>query len=192
MLREGASAPQRPAETRRATWARPVHHRLLLFSETPVLPGAQGCTSPAPATCAPGGSPRTRTGNCIKHPPFSAIRNALCSFPGPRGRSGSRRSVSGILCFHLGLSVPIYLAVSLNPAPHTTDIFLIERPVAGAPGRYGEFFAWFSLVKSNSYSPLSPCVSHGSLRLITFEMLPIRYRKQRARTFEPIPIPDTS
>lgn len=81
MLREGASALQRPAETRRATWAWPLHHRLLLFSETPVLPGAQGCASPAPATCAPGGSPRTRTGNCIKHPPFSAIRNALCSFP---------------------------------------------------------------------------------------------------------------
>lgn len=107
---------------------------------------------------------------------FSAIKNALCSFHRPRGPGGSKRSVSGILCFHLGLSFPIYLAVSLNPSPHTTDIFLIQRPVAGDPGRcrYRTFLAWFSFLKSN-YSPLPPCVAHGSLRLITLEILPIRY-----------------
>lgn len=49
---------------------------------------------------------------------------ALLASPVPRARR-SKQSVSRILCSHLGPSFPIYLVVSLNPSPHTTDIFLI-------------------------------------------------------------------
>lgn len=64
------------------------------------------------------------TGNCIKPSPFLPPRMHCAHFPGPRGHRGSKQSVSGILCFYLGLSFPIYLTVSLSLAPHTTDIFL--------------------------------------------------------------------
>lgn len=53
-----------------------------------------------------------------------AVRNALCSLPRSPGRALQAECVRA-LCSHLGPSFPIYLVVSLNPSPHTTDIFLI-------------------------------------------------------------------
>lgn len=64
------------------------------------------------------------TGNCIRCSPFLPSRMYHARFAGPEG-AGSTWGVSGILCFHLGPSFPVYLAVSLNPSPHTRGIFLV-------------------------------------------------------------------
>ena len=70
-----------------------------------------------------GGSPRLTV--TASNSPFGPSRMHLCSVHPSPGAQGLQASASGTPHSHLGLSVPIYLVVALNPAPHTTDIFLL-------------------------------------------------------------------
>lgn len=70
------------------------------------------------------GSP-SADGDCIEHSPFLPVQNAFVLISLVPGGTGAPSKVYQEFYFHLGLSSPIYLVVSLNPVLHTTDIFLI-------------------------------------------------------------------
>lgn len=168
---EAQPHPENRRPPHSATHALHGHHRLVLSKKV--------ATSRA-LGLAGRGQPQ-RGLEMASDAPLLPSRMHRARFPGPQG-AGSTWRVSGILCFHLGPSFPVSLAVSVKPSPHARDVFSPNGLLQGTQdtAETARSLPGFLFLNWNS-SPFPPCVLHGSLRLITSEILPIKYRKQRAR-----------
>lgn len=111
--RDGESGtPREPRSSLQVHKIPDVCQALLLWNKMAALL-AQGCAAARPD----GPGARGRPQRCLvitSHALPFCRQECICAHSPSPGPPGSRRSVSGALCFHLGLSSPIYLVVSLN------------------------------------------------------------------------------